>query len=170
MTRVKFEEIQESPKITKRNRSKCGVCEYLMTDNDFLFKCGKMFKVKTSMSCDAQKLIYVIKCKGWDEEYIGATGDALRHRLTVHRQYIRDDRVRILYVSSHIANCARFQPIKFTILPLYKLQTDCATTRKMKEKHFIGFFKPKLNKKHLEFLHLSIFFTTFLPIFTLQYL
>ena len=98
------------------------------------------------MSCDAKNLIYVIKCKGCDEEYIGETGDTLRHRLTVHRQQIRDARVRILYVSNHIANCARFQPVKFTILPLYKMQTDCVSARKMKEKRFIGLFKPKLNK------------------------
>ena len=97
------------------------------------------------MSFDAKKLIYVIKCKACDEEYIGVTGDTLRHRLTVHRQYIRDVRVRILYTSGHIANCARFQPIKHTILALYKMQTDCATTRKMKENYFIGLFKPKSN-------------------------
>ena len=83
---------------------------------------------------------------GCDEEYIGETGDTLHHRLTVHRQQIRDARVRILYVSNHIANCARFQPVKFTILPLYKMQTDCVSARKMKEKHFIGLLKPKLNK------------------------
>ena len=117
LTRAKFEQTQESPKITKCNRPNCGVCEYLMTDNEFLFKCGKTFKVKTSMSCDAKNLIYVIKCKGCDEEYIGETGDTLRHRLTVHRQRIRDARVRMLYVSSHIANCARFQPVKLTTLP-----------------------------------------------------
>ena len=63
-----------------------------------------------------------------------------------HRQQIRDARVRILYVSNHIANCARFQPVKFSILPLYKMQTDCVSARKIKEKHFIGLFKPKLNK------------------------
>ena len=77
LTRAKFEEIQESPKITKCNRPNCGVCDYLMTDNEFLFKCGKTFKVKTTMSCDAKNLIYVIKCKGCDEEYIGETGDTL---------------------------------------------------------------------------------------------
>ena len=146
LTRAKFAEIQESPKITKCNRPNCGVCDYLMTDNEFLFKCGKTFKVKTTMSCDAKNLIYVIKCKGCDEEYIGETGDTLRHRLTFHRQQIRDARVRILYVSNHIANCARFQPVKFSILPLYKMQTDCVSARKIKEKHFIGLFKPKLNK------------------------
>ena len=97
------------------------------------------------MSCDAKNIIYVIKCKGCDEEYIGETGDTLRHRLTVHRQQIRDARVRILYVSNHIANCARIQPVKFSILPLYKMQTDCVSARKIKEKHFIGLFKPKLN-------------------------
>ena len=49
LTRAKFEEIQESPKITKCNRPNCGVCDCLMTDSEFLFKCGKTFKVKTTI-------------------------------------------------------------------------------------------------------------------------
>ena len=54
------------------------------------------------------------------------------HGIYIYRQQIRDARVRILYVSNHIANCARFQSVKFSILPLYKMQTDCDTQNKRK--------------------------------------
>ena len=46
------------------------------------------------MSCDAKNLIHIIECKCCDDEYMGETGDTLRHRLTVHIQQIRDARVR----------------------------------------------------------------------------
>ena len=98
------------------------------------------------MSCEVRNLIYVIRCGGCQEEYIGETGDTLRHRLTVHRQQIRDASTRMLYVSGHIANYAKNQSIKFQILPLYKMQNDNMTSRKMKENYFINLFKPKLNR------------------------
>ena len=128
------------------NRPNCGVCENLNTENEFVFQCGKTFNVKTTMSCEVRNLIYVIRCGGCQEEYIGETGETLRHRLTVHRQQIRDASTRMLYVSGHKANCAKNQSIKFQILPLYKMQNDNTTSRKMKENYFINLFNPKLNR------------------------
>ncbi|MEW8512949.1 MAG: GIY-YIG nuclease family protein [Candidatus Thiodiazotropha sp.] len=98
------------------------------------------------MSCEVKNLIYVIRCGGCHEEYIGETGDTLRHRVTVHKQQIRDASTRMLYVSGHIDHCARNKPIKFKIWPLYKMQSDNAALRKMKEQFFINLFKPKLNR------------------------
>ena len=123
--------------------------EFILKNNTFCFNEKKYRQTKGTAMGTKFALVYatlvigyleekLYKRKGCDEEYIGETCDTLRHRLTVHRQQIRDARVRILYVRSHIANCARFQPVKFTILPLYKMQTDCASACKMKEKHFIG--------------------------------
>ena len=97
----------------KMYRPNCGVCEHLITENEFVFQCGKTFNVKTTISCEVRNLIYVIRCGGCQEEYIGETGDTLRHRLTVHRQQIQDASTRVIYVSGHIANCAKYQSIKF---------------------------------------------------------
>ena len=52
-------------------------------------------------------LNYVMECMGYDEEYIGETGDSLHHRLTVHRQQIRNSNVIMLHVSNHMATCAK---------------------------------------------------------------
>ena len=48
------------------------------------------------MSCTSSNLIYVIICVGWGENYIGQTGDTLRHRMTVHRQPIREPSTNVL--------------------------------------------------------------------------
>ena len=113
------------------------------------------------MSCDAKYLIYGIQCSGCQEDLvaknIGKTGDTLRRRLTVHRQQIRDARSRMLYVSGHIENCARNQSVKFKILPLYKMQNDSTSARKLKENNFIGLFQAKIEQAYLGIIHLSNF-------------
>ena len=146
LTRAKFEENIQIATINKCNRPNCGLCKCMIVDNSFTFKCGKTFYVTTSMGCDAKNLIYVMQCTGCDEENIGETGDSLRHRMTVHRQQIRNSNFRILHVSNHIATCARNCETPFKLFPLYKMKEADTTIRKMKESYFIDLFKPKLNR------------------------
>ena len=146
LTRARFDENHQDKNIKKCNRPNCGICQYLLVGNAFSFKRGKTFKGTTNMGCDAKNLIYVMYCSGYGEEYIGETGDSLRHRMTVHRQQIRQTNVRILHVSTDIANCARNYAIKFKLFALYKLKKDRVNDRKMRETYFIELFKPKLNQ------------------------
>ena len=74
--------------------------------------------LKLNHTCRAMsgKIIYVIQCGGYKKEYIGETGDTLRHRLTAHRQQIRNRNVQMLYVSEHISICVRQSDIKFKVV------------------------------------------------------
>jgi hypothetical protein len=107
-----------------------------MEGDCYTFKCGKKTKIKYNTSCNAKHVIYVIICSGCKEEYIqfGETND-LRKRMTVHRQQIRDSRVRMLRMSDHINNWAREEP-RFLVFPFYKMQTDSIVSRKQKVKIF----------------------------------
>ena len=99
------------------------------------------------MSCDIKKnVVYVRKCRGCGEEYIGETGDFLRKSVTVHNQQILDPKTRMLKVSGHIDNCARRLEPKYHIFPFYKMYTESVTLRRLKEKFFINTLKPKLNR------------------------
>ena len=106
LTRAKLDENIQIATINKCNRSNCGLCKCMIVGNSFTFKCEKTFYVTTSRGCDAKHLIYVMQCTGCDEEYIGETCDSLPHRMTVHRQQIRNSNVRILHVSNPITTCA----------------------------------------------------------------
>ena len=53
------------------------------------------------MTCEVKSVVYVMKCGGCGDEYIGETGNFLRKRVTVHNQQIRDPKTRILFVSEH---------------------------------------------------------------------
>ena len=97
------------------------------------------------MSCDVKNVIYVMKCRGCGDEYIGETGNFLRKRVTVHNQQIRDPRTRMLKVSEHIDICANTLNPKYYIFPFYKMYTESATLRRARENYFINTLKPKLN-------------------------
>ena len=88
-------------------------------------------------------MVYVIKCSGCEEEYIGQTNE-LRKRVTVHKQHIRDRNVGKLKISRHIEICAGDKDPPFKICPL---KTKNGTKeRELLESHLIQKFSPKFNE------------------------
>ena len=144
LTRAKFEDIKTIPIISKCNRPNCGLCKHLIEGTQFEFQCGKTFIIKYNATCAVKNVIYVIRCCGCKKEYIGETGDFLRHRVTVHNQQIRDENLQHLQVSKHLANCPTTE-VRYQIFPFYKLNNDNKLLRKAKEEQFINLFKPALN-------------------------
>ena len=55
LTKTKFTEMQNIPKVTRCNKSKCGLCKHLIDGEEFKFKCGKAIKVACNISCDVKK-------------------------------------------------------------------------------------------------------------------
>ena len=103
--------------VRKCNRSNCGLCIHLVEGNSIPFNCGTNFKINENISCDVRNTIYVMKCRGCREEYIGETGNFLRKRVTVHNQHICDSRTRLLNVSEHINICEDTLNPKYYIFP-----------------------------------------------------
>lgn len=143
LTRAKFCTQEKTPQVQKCGRPNCGLCNFLLEGQFYKSKSGYTFKVKFPMSCDVKNVIYIIICNGCKEEYVGETNE-LRKRMTVHRQHIRDPKVRILKVSGHIDTCSTSEP-KFSVFPVFKMMSDSVTNRRLKERHFIELLKPKLN-------------------------
>ena len=131
--------------VTKCNEPRCGLCKYIKEGPSIHFK-DKLFTVKDNMSCKAKNVIYVIQCRGCNEQYIGETVN-LRNRVTLHNQHIRHAELRKIPVSKHIADCSDHDP-KYSIFPFFQMKTDSIIKRKEKEKYFIRTFSPKLNSLH----------------------
>ena len=106
----------------------------------------RTFNIKTNMDCGVRDFIYVIICNGCNENYIGESGDSLRHRAAVHRNQILLEHNRKLFVSNHIYHCAKDKIPMFKICPFYKLQCEDEIFRKEKEEYFIQKYKPSLNR------------------------
>ena len=145
LTKAKFTP-NNTCEVKKCTQPRCGLCIHLLERNTFKFNCGVNFKVHEDMTCEVKNVIYVMKCRGCGEEYIGETGNFLRKRVTVHNQQIRDPRTRMLRVSGHIDECASHLNPKYHIFPFYKMYSESTSLRKAKEKYFIDTLKPKLNR------------------------
>ena len=118
LTKAKFTS-NDTCEVRKCTRPNCGLCTYLLKGNSFAFNCRMNFKIHENMSCDVKNVIYVMKCRGCGDEYIGETGNYLRKSVTVHNQQIRDPRTRMFQVSAHIDTCAN------NIFPTFSRFTKC---------------------------------------------
>ena len=90
-------------------------------------------------------VVYLIRCTGYDKEYIGETSN-LRARVRVHKQQTLDPRLRHLYVNHHIAPCAIGKPILFRITTFFSINCDDKIHCEEIEQHFIRKFPPELNR------------------------
>ena len=83
LTKAKFNDKQYH-EVKRCRRPNCGLCIHLIEGDAFEFKCGRKFYVHESMTCEVKNVlyIYVMKCSGCGEEYIGQTGNYLRKRVT----------------------------------------------------------------------------------------
>ena len=96
---------------------------------------GNLFKVNDDMSCKSKKVIYMIQCRGCNEQYIGETVN-LGNRIRLHNQHIKHAELRKIPVSGHIADCSD-QDIKYFVFPFYLMKRE--SIMKRKEKKIISF-------------------------------
>lgn len=135
--------------ITKCGDPRCSCCPILITGKTLNLKVenrNMTFIINRNMNCQSRNVIYIIRCKGCNDIYVGQTGDLLRNRLTVHRQQINNTLYMILNVSHHISSCSR-NPMKlFEAAPIYQMHPmSSRIDRERKEKCFISMLKPVLN-------------------------
>ena len=138
---------QDKPKggSTKCNDKKCGTCDYIEeTQKLKITSTGRDFVIKSPMNCKSKNFLYIITCKGCNEQYVGMTNDTLNSRVCVHKQHINNPHYRILGASKHIDECSDLQ-IKFTIAPFFKLNDTKSLGLAMEQK-FIKQFLPSLNR------------------------
>ena len=145
--KVEVQSNNVSAKISKCGSPKCSICNNIIVGNKFQFKNGPLFEVKTNMDCSSKNLLYVIKCEGCGEDYIGETGNELRKRMTVHRQQNRDPTINMIPLSAHLRTCAKDKDNYFTLFPFYKFADNTTEQERIvKESEFITKYRPKLNK------------------------
>ena len=86
------------------------------------------------MDCSSKNLLYVIKCEGCGEDYIGETGNELRKRMTVHRQQIRDPTINMIPLSAHLRTCAKDKENYFTHFPFNKFADNTTKQERIVKK------------------------------------
>ena len=132
--------------VEKCDDKRCKCCLHLLTGKEFTIN-GEKYSIRANMSCHSSNIIYMLKCNGCSDFYIGQSGDQLKNRMTVHRQHVNHPMSAPLNVSKHISRCAKdIADPKFMVLPLYQLHySACKAERERHERKFILKFKPSLN-------------------------
>lgn len=143
LTKASFSEASNKSKVTKCKDKRCGTCEHLIEGEEITIN-GMKIKINFPMTCASENVIYYLQCSSCQLYYIGETGGMLRRRVSVHKQQIKDEKLRDLKVSRHIAVCAKDKSPKFRIMPICKMFSTI-TNRKAKEISFIEKFNPMLN-------------------------
>lgn len=128
--------------VRKCGDKRCGTCAYIHTGSEITLDDGRKIYTNADMNCKSENLIYCIQCTNCNKSYIGQTSNALKQRMKVHRQQIRDPQYRKIPLSQHLDTCSGGL---FKIFPFYKMKTSSDVLREIKEKNFIRKFKPILN-------------------------
>jgi predicted GIY-YIG superfamily endonuclease len=144
ITRAKFGRSSNFA-VRRCNKPRCQLCSIIIEGNSFYFKNSNFnFKVNEDMSCETLNCIYVLKCHGCEDIYIGETNN-FRLRTNLHRDQIL--KRKGLGVCMHVNECTQGFEKKFSIMPFFKIKKDDEKLRKQKEAHFISKFVPELNKE-----------------------
>ncbi|XP_048246899.1 uncharacterized protein LOC125377449, partial [Haliotis rufescens] len=70
----KYSCTESVPCVSRCNTPRCGTCNIISEGTTFLFANGKGFNVKADMNCRSKDVVYVMRCSGCGENYIGETG------------------------------------------------------------------------------------------------
>lgn len=150
LTKAKLSSEITDAKVKKCGRSNCATCPNLLEGSEFFFKEGQKFKIKSNFTCASENIIYVIKCSGCHQDYVGSTGLSLRRRCTLHRQQIAFPEYRMIPFSEHIEKCAKQLLPQFLIFPFYQCAFGSSTQMRLnKETFFIEKYKPRLNHPNI---------------------
>ena len=79
---------RETFKVSKCNDKKCDLCNYIIEGSTFHFiENNYTFKVNSNMNCNVLNCIYVLKCNGCQQLYIGETSN-FRLRGNLHKSHM----------------------------------------------------------------------------------
>ena len=106
----------ETAMINKCGNRSCKLCPYLLTINTDMSKLSKRkHLVYGNMSCQTQRLVYLLQCARCGRQYVGQTVNTLADRATKHLQEVRrggSSKLQLHYNGEgHTPHDMRFQPL-----------------------------------------------------------
>ena len=118
---------------------------YLLKASLYQFEwVNKTILLKNSFGNESSNLIYVVILPGCKEEHKRETGCVVKERISIYRQYIRQQQYKQLADEEHLPTC---RDGKIHMLPFFKIALENKSLRKSYEDYFIDKCKPLLKKK-----------------------
>jgi len=146
LTRARYNSNIPNVGVSKCKDTRCLLCKnHLIESSNFMFRPKNInFVVKRAMSCKSKNVLYVLECNSCNKQYIGETS-CFRSRMNLHKSHIRSLTNDSLFVSKHIATCAKDLQNKFSCMPFFEMKNGDKEERLIKENYFINMLKPELN-------------------------
>ena len=127
----------------KKCKKKCVFCDYIIEGQSISLKNGFTLRTNCDFECSSRNLIYIAICYGYNEYYVGETGDKLKSRFTVHRQQAKlSATLQAVGADQHFRVCGNNE---YGVFPFYRPRSNSSIRRKVYEKSWIRRLRPKLN-------------------------
>ena len=122
----------------RRNKTSCTVCPVIEDGrNQYTFySTGQMFKIKSHITCETSKVIYMIQCTKCNLQYIGETKRCLKDRFNEHSQPIINPFCTHTAVSRHFLTSGHAED-HLILIPLEQWNTSRDSIRKAREAFLI---------------------------------
>lgn len=133
-------------KVKPCNGFHCTLCSQIQSGNSYQFNIGFVFEVEDDkLGCNSKDVIYVLRCKTCQAEYIGETMN-IRNRISTHSSHIRTNQ-HFCRATDHLIECGTHLSDVRERFSVFLLEKESDTLiRKAKEAYYIRLFKPVMNK------------------------
>ena len=119
---------QKTGSIQKCNHPRCECCKYMDTDITYNNSTNTAtYQITKQFNCNSTNIVYLIKCKTCDKQYVGMTERQLKDRLNNHRSDINLQ--KNTPIAQHFGNHGLHN---LTIKPIFQFTTNCTHNNKLK--------------------------------------
>lgn len=136
--------LQHTGIIRTCNHPQCACCKYLDINTSYRNTTGTITRqVTRPFDCNSSNIVYLIKCKTCNKQYVGITERKLKDRLNNHRSDInlKKSTPVAIHFNAHGLDSLTIKPIfQFTANCTYsnKLRTESAFIKRLQTYHPLG--------------------------------
>ena len=121
----------------------CAACPYIsdgLTSYTF-FSTGETRTIKSNLTCDTKKLIYMIQCNRCNLQYIGETKRRLKDRFNEHRRTIDNPKTKSkpTTAAEHFLSSPNHTANDMQLIPIEKIFSNRDSIRVRPKKLFFNF-------------------------------
>ena len=133
----------------KCTRPNCNTCPSVKVSKRIISNnTGKIVSINTSTSCDTNGIVYYIKCKRCNQEYIGQTGRTLAKRFGEHRGYVNNNKTNEPTGLHFNLPGHRLSDMEVSVLE--KVFSKDKLTRETRESFYIREFQTEINGMNIK--------------------
>lgn len=127
--------------VSSCNHIKCKICADIIQYRSSIILKNKKILLNRSSNCNSSFVIYYLKCKCCNDDYIGKSESSLKVRMNKHRSDLKNCSDNSLKITQHLYACGS----GFSCTIIYQEMSKSPLKLSIAEKYFINLIKPTHN-------------------------